>query len=59
MTYIIENKEEWLKAAWEHFDEAVKLTNVAFAKDIIADVQELGFLEDGRKMSEKLRDINI
>ncbi len=51
----IENREEWIKAAWDNFYDAAKSGDVALSKAIIADVQEAGFLEDGRRMNQMLR----
>lgn len=48
---------EWLKAAKEHFDEAIEADNLALARDIVADVFEAGFGDDARDMALQLKDI--
>lgn len=45
----------WLEAALENFDEALEEGDVAFAKAIIADVQEKGFNDEVRQLNVRLR----
>ena len=46
----------WLEAAQENFEEAISSGDIKAAKDIIADVQEAGFREEGQRMNKQLRD---
>lgn len=54
---MIENRVEWLKAAWDNFEEALARGDEGMCKAVIADVQEAGFLEDGRSMNQRMRDV--
>lgn len=49
----------WLEAALEAYQDALDTGNYALVKDIIADVQEAGFLDEGRVMTNKLRNTPI
>lgn len=49
----------WLESAKENFDQALAEGNYALCKDIIADIQEAGFLEQGRELNEDLRNTPI
>lgn len=47
---------QWLDAALDHFEGALEQRNYELAKDVIADVQDAGFLDVGRRLNEILRD---
>lgn len=47
--------ERWMEAAYENFHEALEVEDIKLAKAIIADVQEAGFTEQGRRMNSELR----
>lgn len=48
--------EKWLEAALENFQDALDAGNYALIKDVIADTQEAGFLDEARVMNNKLRE---
>lgn len=51
--------DKWLEHAQDNFEQAIAEGNYALCKDIIADVQEAGFLEAGRSLNQQLRDTPV
>lgn len=49
----------WLEAVFENFQDALDAGNYALVKDVIADTQEAGFLDEARVMNNKLRNTPI
>lgn len=54
---IMSNRDNtiWLDAALENFEEALSEGNLKLAKEIISDVQEKGFGDEGRQLNARLR----
>ncbi len=48
--------DEWLQGAWENFRDALEGGDIKLAKCIVADVQERGFIDEGRKLNVEMRE---
>lgn len=46
---------EWIESAYDMFEQALAIDNIALAKDIITDTFEYGFADESRKMNQELR----
>lgn len=51
--------EKWIEDAKDNFGQAVDEGNYTLCKDIIADVQEAGFLDEGRALNDLLRAVPV
>lgn len=51
--------EEWIAAAYEHFQGAVEVGNYSLALDIIQDTLDQGFKVEGNQMLDELHDLPL